>query len=54
MTPTLKIAKLNQTIRVLRREITRLNTTNSILEARCARLELEARFAAEDAAGASL
>jgi len=44
MTPTLKVALLNQTIRVLKREIKRLTTANSILEARVARLELEAQW----------
>ena len=43
-----------QTIRVLRREVRRLEGDNSVLRARVARLELEAKWAADDAAGASL
>lgn len=43
MTPTLAMAKKNQLIRVLKREIRRLEGTNCVLEARCARLELVRR-----------
>jgi hypothetical protein len=45
MTPTLTLAKKNQLIRVMKREIDRLNTDNSVLRARLARLELEAQWA---------
>jgi hypothetical protein len=43
-----------QVLAALKRYIRHLEQRNSILEARVARLELEAQWAAEDAAGASL
>ena len=42
MTPTLALAKKNQLIRVMKRELDRVNTDNSVLRARVAELELEA------------
>ena len=48
MTPTLALAKKNQLIRVLRRELDRVNTDNSVLRARVARLELEAQWHLDD------
>jgi hypothetical protein len=48
MTPTLALAKKNQLIRVLRRELDRLNTDNSVLRARVAELEVEAEWHLDD------
>ena len=41
----LALAKKNQLIRVMKRKLDRVNTDNSVLRARVARLELEAEWA---------